>query len=120
MNYDETTVTDDAGYPKVITRRTSKPPRAVLNNNKFSRSVMFAITGDGKCLSKTKKITEFGPSHYFWDTSKSGWFNMTVFNNWFKVVVAPWAISNRDKNKVVIGDNLPSHLSPVSLKRLLS
>ena len=35
----------------------------------------------------------------------------------FEAVVAPWAIANRDKKKVIIGDNLSSHLSPVSLNR---
>ena len=42
---------------------------------------------------------------------------MCVFDNWFEAVVAPWAISHQGKQKVVIGDNLSSHLSPVSLKR---
>merc|ERR1711872_587850 len=50
-NYDETAITVDAGNPKVITRRSSKSPRAVLNNNKTSRSVMFAVTADGECLA---------------------------------------------------------------------
>lgn len=126
LNYDETAITDDAGDPRVITRRTSKSPRAVLNNNKTSRSVMFAITGDGKCLSpyvctktrfKEDDIAEFGPPDCFWNTSKTGWFTMSVFDSWFEAVVAPWAISNRDKKKVIIGDNLSSHLSPVSLQR---
>ena len=44
-------------------------------------------------------------------------FFFSVFDSWFEAVVAPWAISNRDKKKVIIGDNLSSHLSPVSLKR---
>ena len=126
LNYDETAITDDAGNPKVITRRSSKSPRAVLNNNKTSRSVMFAVTADGECLppyvcTKTKfkedELDGFGPPFCYWDTSKSGWFNMCVFDNWFEAVVAPWAISHQGKHKVVIGDNLSSHLSPVSLKR---
>ena len=126
LNYDETAITDDAGNPKVITRRSSKSPRAVLNNNKTSRSVMFAVTADGECLppyvcTKTKfkedELDGFGPPFCYWDTSKSGWFNMCVFDNWFEAVVAPWALSHQGKHKVVIGDNLSSHLSPVSLKR---
>ena len=126
LNYDETAITDDAGNPKVITRRSSKSPRAVLNNNKTSRSVMFAVTADGECLppyvcTKTKfkedELDGFGPPLCYWDTSKSGWFNMCVFDNWFEAVVAPWAISHQGKHKVVLGDNLSSHLSPVSLKR---
>ena len=126
LNYDETAITDDAGNPKVITRRSSKSPRAVLNNNKTSRSVMFAVTADGECLppyvcTKTKfkedELDGFCPPHCYWDTSKSGWFNMCVFDNWFEAVVAPWAISHQGKHKVVLGDNLSSHLSPVSLKR---
>ena len=126
LNYDETAITDDAGNPKVITRRSSKSPRAVLNNNKTSRSVMFAVTADGECLppyvcTKTKfkedELDGFGPPLCHWDTSKSGWFNMGVFDNWFEAVVVPWAITHKGKHKVVLGDNLSSHLSPVSLER---
>ena len=126
LNYDETAITDDAGNPKVITRRSSRSPRAVLNNNKTSRSVMFAVTADGECLppyvcTKTKfkedELDGFGPPLCHWDTSKSGWFNMGVFDNWFEAVVVPWAITHKGKHKVVLGDNLSSHLSPVSLER---
>ena len=126
LNYDETALGDDAGDPYVITRKTSKTPRAVLNNNKANRSVMFAVTGDGNVLppyvcTKTKFKDEetavFGPPNCFYSTSKSGWFNMPVFDEWFERVVVPWAVSKGPRKKAIIGDNLSAHLSPVSLKR---
>ena len=125
LNYDETALGDDAGDPYVITRKTSKTPRAVLNNNKANRSVMFAVTGDGGVLppyvcTKTKfkdeEIAVFGPPNCFYSTSKSGWFNMPVFDDWFERVVVPWAVSKRPLNTVMIGDNLSAHISPVTLK----
>ena len=126
LNYDETALGDDAGDPYVITRKTSKTPRAVLNNNKANRSVMFAVTGDGGVLppyvcTKTKfkdeEIAVFGPPNCFYSTSKSGWFNMPVFDDWFERVVVPWAVSKRPLNTAIIGDNLSAHISPVTLKR---
>ena len=126
INYDETALGDDAGDPYVITRKTSKTPRAVLNNNKANRSVMFAVTGDGEVLpphvcTKTKfkdeEIAAFGPPQCYYSTSKSGWFTMPVFDEWFECVVVPWAVSKGTRNKMIIGDNLSAHLSPVTLKR---
>ena len=126
MNYDETAIGDDAGSPIVFVRRSTKAPRAVLANNKTNRSVMFSVTADGLTLppyvvTKTKfkeeDISAFKEPECFWNTSKSGWFNMHTFDDWFEKVVVPWARSKGGKPKVIIGDNLSSHLSPVSLKR---
>ena len=126
LNYDETALGDDAGDPRVITRRSTKTARAVLNNNRANRSIMFAVTGDGTCLApyvctkakfKEDEITAFSPPHCFYGTSKSGWFNMSVFDSWFESVVVPWALSKGDRKRMVIGDNLSAHLSPVTLKR---
>ena len=119
VNYDETAMTDSAGDPFVITRRSTKSPRIALNNHKTNRSVMFAVTADGKVLApyvctKTKfkaQDTEAYPECH-WDTSKSGWFNMEVFDRWFQTVIVPWAKTHPGKRKLVIGDALPAHFSP--------
>ena len=126
LNYDETAIGDDAGDPIVITRKTTKTPRAVLNNNRSNRSVMFAVTADGTCLApfvctKTKfkddEVAVFPPPLCHYGTSKSGWFTMAVFDAWFEAVVVPWAATKGSRKKMIIGDNLSAHLSPVSLKR---
>ena len=126
LNYDETAIGDDAGDPVVITRKTAKTPRAVLNNNRSNRSVMFSVTADGTCLApfvctktkfKEEEIAAFSPPHCFYGTSKSGWFTMPVFDAWFEAVVVPWAASKGQRKKMIIGDNLSAHLSPVTLKR---
>ena len=119
VNYDETAMTDSAGDPFVITRRSTKSPRIALNNHKTNRSVMFAVTADGKVLApyvctKTKykaQDTEAYPECH-WDTSKSGWFTMEVFDRWFQTVIVPWAKTHPGKRKLVIGDALPAHFSP--------
>ena len=119
VNYDETAMTDSAGDPYVITRRRTKSPRVALNNHKSNRSVMFAVTADGKVLApyvctktkfKAQDIEAYPECH--WDTSKSGWFNMEVFDRWFKTVIVPWARTQPGKRKLVIGDALPAHFSP--------
>ena len=126
LNYDETAIGEDAGDPVVLTRRATKAPRAVLNNNRSNRSVMFAVTADGTCLppyvcTKTKfkeeDLVAFSPPLCHWGTSKSGWFTMAVFDAWFESVVVPWALSKAPRKTLVLGDNLSAHLSPVSLQR---
>ena len=126
LNYDETAIGDDAGDPFVITRKSAKTPRAVLNNNKANRSVMFTVTGDGKTLApyvvtktrfKDDEIEAFKAPDCFWGTSKRGWFTTPNFDDWFEAVVVPWAKSKGDKPTVVIGDNLSCHFSPVTLNR---
>ena len=126
LNYDETAIGDDAGDPFVITRKSAKTPRAVLSNNKANRSVMFAVTADGKTLApfvvtktkfKDEEIEAFKAPECFWATSKRGWFTMPNFDEWFEAVVVPWAQSKGGKPTVVLGDNLSCHLSPVTLDR---
>lgn len=53
---------------------------------------------------------EHGPSGTKYTATKSGWFDSFAFADWFKLVFLPWA-KRLEGKKVLVGDNLSSHLS---------
>lgn len=119
LNFDETNLSDDPGSTKCIFRRGMKYPERVLNTSKASISIMFAITGSGEVLPpytvyKAERLydqwTIGGPKNARYNRSKSGWFDSISFEDWFTTIVVPWAKKNPGP-KVVIGDNLSSHLN---------
>ncbi|KAK4315437.1 hypothetical protein Pmani_013354 [Petrolisthes manimaculis] len=119
INYDETNLSDDPGRKKVIVRRGCKYPERIMNSTKSSISIMFACTASGKLLPpyvvyKAKHIydawTEGGPSNTRYNRTESGWFDASTFHDWYFSVVLPYAKSRPGK-KVIIGDNLSSHMS---------
>ena len=50
MNFDETNLSDDPGWKKVITRRGPKYPKRVINSSKSATSLMYAALADEKVL----------------------------------------------------------------------
>ncbi len=50
INYNETNLSDDPGWKKVITKRGCKYPERVMNTSKSANSIMFAGSADGKLL----------------------------------------------------------------------
>ena len=58
---------------------------------------------------------EGGPEGARYGISKNGWMNSENFDEWFSTTVVPWA-RRKEGEKVIIGDNLSSH---ISLKVLL-
>lgn len=119
LNYDETNLSDNPGTKKCLFRRGVKYPERVLNSTKGAISIMFAITAGGECLPpytvyKAEHLysqwTINGPSNARYNRSKSGWFDHTLFQDWFETVILPWA-KNKSGTKVLIGDNLASHIN---------
>lgn len=119
INYDETNLSDDPGRKKVIVRRGCKYPERIMNFTKSSTSLMFACTAAGKLLPsyvvyRSKHMydswTEGGPPNARYNRTESGWFDGATFEDWFFKVVLPYAKS-QDGKKVMIGDNLSSHVS---------
>ncbi len=119
INYDETNLSDDPGRKKVITKRGCKYPERIMNHSKSCTSLMFAGTADGvvlpwyvvyKATNLYNTWTENGPKRCRYNRSKSGWFDMTCFEDWVRTVVIPFC-SKLEGRKVLIGDNLSSHLS---------
>lgn len=120
INYDETALSDDPGRRKLIFKRGCKYPERVMNESKSNVSVMFAATAAGKLLQPyvIYKATnlydlwcEGGPPGTQYNRTKSGWIDGNTFLDWFQKVVIPYCRRINGK-KVVIGDNLSSHLSP--------
>lgn len=119
-NYDETNLTDNPGQKKVLVKRGSKYPERICNTSKVSISLMMCGNAAGHFLPpyvvyKAKGLwqpwTEGGPIGCRYNVSPSGWFDASIFCDWFDTIL----IRNLKKTpgkKVVIGDNLSSHLSP--------
>lgn len=118
-NYDESNLSDDPGNKKVITKRGCKYPERILNSSKQSTSVMFCGNALGTVLPpyvvyKAKNMydtwMEGGPDGTRYNRSKSGWFEGPIFEDWFENLLLP-ALRHLEGTKVLIGDNLSSHLS---------
>lgn len=120
FNYDETNFTDDPGKKRVIVKRGAKHPERCIDSSKSSVSVMMAGTSDGVILPpyvvyKSEYLydtwTNYGPRGARYNRSKSGWFDMRIFEDWFQSIVVPFVRNLEEGPKVMIGDNLSSHVS---------
>lgn len=119
INYDETNFTDDPGKQKVFVKKGNKHARRILDNSKSSTSVMFAATGGGELLPlyvvyQAKHLypewIERGPTGTIYNRSKNGWFDGPIFEDWFFKVALKY-FRKKEGKKILIGDNLQSHLS---------
>ncbi|KAJ8927221.1 hypothetical protein NQ314_020343 [Rhamnusium bicolor] len=119
INYDETNLSNDPGRSKIIAKRGCKYPERIINPTKSAVSIMFAATGDGKMLPcyvvyKAKNIYSTwvvgGPKYTRYNATLSGWFDNVTFTDWLKAVAIQY-LQRLDGDKVLIGDNLSSHLS---------
>ncbi|CAK1592462.1 unnamed protein product [Parnassius mnemosyne] len=118
-NFDETNLSDDPGQKKVIAKRGAKYPELISNTSKSSTSIMFCGSAKGELLPpyivyKSKQLwntwTEQGPKDARFNNSPSGWFDMNIFNDWFFTQILP-ILKKQEGPKVIIGDNLSSHIS---------
>lgn len=118
-NFDETNLSDDPGSSKCIFRRGVKYPERITNSTKGNISLMFTAIASGKCLplyvvyKATNLYSEWvsgGPPDTRYNCTKSGWFDSAMFENYFETIIIPWA-QDIAGTKVVICDNLTSHLS---------
>lgn len=119
VNYDETNFTDDPGRQRVVIRRTSKHADRVLDSSKSATSVMFAISGSGVMLPpfivfKSEHLyqnwVKDGPPGTRYGNTKSGWFDSNQFEEWFLTIALKY-FRRLEGPKVLIGDNLASHIS---------
>lgn len=119
INYDETNFCDDPGQSKVIVKRGVKHAMRILDTSKTSISVMFAAAGNGTVLPP---FTVYRSTHLYdtwtdggvegagYGRSKSGWFDLQMFEEWFLKILLPYARKLQGA-KIMIGDNLSSHIS---------
>ncbi|KAG4078417.1 hypothetical protein HA402_013128 [Bradysia odoriphaga] len=120
-NFDETNLSDDPGVKKCIFKRGVKYPERICDSSKASTSLMFCGNATGKMLPpyvvyKAKHLyptwMEGGPSDTRYNRSKSGWFDASIFADWFSSMFVPFIRKQKHIGKVVvIGDNLSSHFS---------
>lgn len=119
VNYDETNFVDDPGRVKVVMKKGSKHAYRALDSSKCSTTVMFAIAADGTRLPpytvyKAKYLyegwKEGGLPGSMYNRSSKGWFDSELFEDWFRTVALPY-FRKLDGTKVIIGDNLQSHIT---------
>ncbi|XP_012553005.2 uncharacterized protein LOC105842971 [Bombyx mori] len=119
VNYDETNLSDDPGRKKVIVKRGTKYPERVLNQSKSSISIMMAGTAAGVLLPpyviyKASNVydswTTGGPKGTRYHRTASGWIDGNTFEDYIKCIIIPF-FKDKPGRKILIGDNLSSHLS---------
>ncbi|XP_003245816.1 uncharacterized protein LOC100569189 [Acyrthosiphon pisum] len=119
INYDETNFIDDPGRTKVLVRKKNKHADSIMDSTKSATSVMFAIDASGvmlppyvvyKSLQMWEPWTLGGPEGCRYNRSPSGWFDQPIFEEWFQTIIIPHC-RRLDGTKVIIGDNLASHIS---------
>lgn len=119
LNYDETNLSDDPGRKKVIVRRGCKYPERIMNSSKSSTSIMFSAAGDGtilptyvvyKAVHLYDSWTKNGPKYTRYNRTKSGWFDGECFEDWVRTIAIPY-LKKLSGKKILIGDNLSSHVS---------
>lgn len=122
INYDETGFVDDVNKDKIVCRRGTKHPERIIDTSKTNISVMFSCTASGVMLPpyvcyKSENLYDSwklgGPSGSRYNRTKSGWFDGHVFQDWFNTIALPYFENECtvDAKKVMIGDNLASHVS---------
>jgi hypothetical protein len=126
INYDETNLADDPARKDVFVRRETRRPITITDSSKSSTSIMFSGTASGELLNvyvvyKAQNMyptwTEGGPPGTRYGFSPSGWFDGPLFEDWFfKVAVRYFRRFDKEEPKVMIGDNLASHVSVTVLK----
>ncbi|KAJ2945182.1 hypothetical protein O0L34_g9252 [Tuta absoluta] len=118
-NYDETNLCDDPGRKKVICRRGAKYPEFIINATKVNFTVMFCGNAAGEAvltyiIHKSDHLwstwKENGPPGARYNRTKSGWIDTATFEDWFLTHLMP-ILKKKEGKKVVIGDNLSSHIS---------
>lgn len=123
-NYDETNLRDDPGASKVICKRGQKYVERIMESTKSCISLMFCGNGCGDMIPpyvvyKSEHLwttwTEGGPAGCRYNRTKSGWFDMATFEDWFMTTLLP-RLKKLPGVKVFIGDNLSSHINLEVLK----
>jgi len=101
-------MTDDPGKKKVVVRRGTKHAECIKDTSKSSTFVMFSGTASGVILPlyvvyKAEHLyntwTYNGPPGTRYNRSRSGWFDMTLFEDWFFTIVMPYFRKFPDKKK---------------------
>lgn len=102
-----------------MTKRGVKYPERIRNWSKANTSIMFCGNAAGDILPpyvcyKAERMyiewTQNGPENARYNRSSSGWFEGEIFEDFFFSLLLP-RMKKQDGTKVMIGDNLSSHIS---------
>lgn len=105
--------------------RGTKYPENICNSSKSSISLMMCGSAAGEIIPpyivyKSQHMwstwTENSPKRCRYHHTKSGWFDSVTFEDWFFSLLLP-RLRKLQGKKVVIGDNLSSHLSVAVFQR---
>lgn len=120
INYDETNFVDDPESVKVVMKKGRKHASRIVDTSKTSTTVIFAIAADGTRLApytmyKAKYIyegwKERGLDGAMYNRSEKGWFDSGLFKDWFRAIALPYFRRLEEGTKLLIGDNLQSHIT---------
>ena len=124
-NFDETCLVNDPGLITCVVKHGTRYPERVINNTKAGVSLMFCGNAEGEvlppyCVYKSTAVimdswVRGGPEGARYNRSKSGWFDESIFENWFNAMLLP-RLKQQDGTKIMIGDNLSSHLSEAVIR----
>ncbi|KAJ4442019.1 hypothetical protein ANN_11883 [Periplaneta americana] len=118
-NYDETNLVDDPGKKMAITKRGSKYPERICNTSKSCTSLMMCANAEGKLappyiVYKSEKLwstwTEDGPQNADIIEPNQDGSIMNALKIGLSISFFPFKKKQEGK-KVLIGDNLSSHLN---------
>jgi hypothetical protein len=110
---------DNPGAVKAIFQKGVKYAEQVRDHTKSAISIMLCGSGAGVMLppyvvyqgaNVYDAWCSRGPVGSVYSATKSGWFDMFTFTDWFKKIMLPHAKRLPGK-KLLIGDNLSSHIS---------
>lgn len=119
FNFGEINFSGDPGEKVVIFKRTTKCSERILNSSENSISLMFCGSASGSMIPpyvayKADHLydawTQRGPKGTRYNHSKSGWFDITIFEDWFQKQFLPF-VRRLVGTKILIGDNVSSHIS---------
>jgi hypothetical protein len=97
-NYDETNFCDDPGTCKAMFKKGTKYAERVMNTTKSAVSAMLCASAKGvvmppyvvyKALNLYESWTWGGPKGTRYNTSKSGWFDACIFQDWSRSSPCP-------------------------------
>ena len=105
-------------------KRGTKYPEKIMDSSKVAFSKMFTGNAEGhvlppyvvyKSVHLYDQWVEGGSPGARYNRSQSGWFDETTFTDWFFKMILP-KLRRLEGRKVLIGDNLSSHLSDAVIK----
>jgi hypothetical protein len=123
FNYNETCFRDDIHLSKCLSRKGVRYVETVMNTSKQTISVMFCGSAAGQVMPPMVVYTKhmydewkrYGPKGAVYASSDSGWFGSPTLEMSFLDVIPPF-LKKLHRKKLLLGDNLASHISPSVIK----